>query len=135
MQENNEGNKWSLMEHDGVLSVGEWWQVHMTPTKPVTGQDATSVIDMSNVIVSDVRPEIMNRMDVLMASGRDVQRISGKRGGKRFAGSKREREIAQQLTLFICICNDRPLRRMEDHAKKPRNNFGKEDTCLQHMRR
>ena len=54
MQERNEGNKWSLMECDGVLLVGGWWQVHMTPTKPVTGQDAASVTDMSDIIAPNV---------------------------------------------------------------------------------
>ena len=97
----------------------------MTPTKPVTGKDATHVIDMSNVIATDVRPEMLNRLDMLIATGRNIQKTSGKQGGKRFAGSKREREIAQHLTLFMCICNDSPLRKMENHAKKLRNDDGK----------
>ena len=87
----------------------------MTPTKPV--KDATSITDMSNVIVVNVKPEMLNRLDILMAAGREIQRTSGKKGGKRFVGTKREREIAQYLALFICICNDRPLRKMEDHAR------------------
>ena len=106
-----------LMDLGMVLWVGGWWQVRMTPMTPV--KDATSIIDMSNVIAVNVKPKLLNRLDMLMAVGREIQRTSGKKGGERFAGSKREREIAQYLTLFMCICNNRPLRKMEDHARNP----------------
>ena len=70
-QKDGTGNmRWWLMECGGVLWVGEWWQMHMTPTTPV--KDVPSITDMPNVIVVNVKPETLNRLDMLMTAGREI---------------------------------------------------------------